>query len=85
MDPDPSGLTVPLSLVVPLSQNLTLLLTEESLHLELFRLLLVKVINRRIKKKWTQEENRIVKECYYRSKKKLMGIDNKFMERQGYV
>ena len=42
---------------------------------------------RRIRKKWTQEENWIVMECYYRSKPKLMGIDNDAcnMQRQGYV
>ena len=39
------GLAVPLSVVVPLSWSLTLLLTEKSLHLKLSRLLLVKVIN----------------------------------------
>ena len=28
---------------------------------------------RRIRKKWTQEENRIVMECYYKSKPKING------------
>ena len=43
---------------------------EKSLHLKLFKQLLPV---RRIRKKWTQEEDRIVMECYCRSKPKNNG------------
>ena len=35
---------------------------------------------RGIRKMWTQEEKRITMECYYWSKPKIMGIDNKCMQ-----
>lgn len=44
LDPDPSGLIVPLSVVVPLRWGLTLLLTEESLYQKVSRLLLGKTV-----------------------------------------
>ena len=37
------GMTIPLSMVLPFNRSLTLLLTEESHDLKLYRLLLVKV------------------------------------------
>ena len=70
------GLAVPLSVFVPLSGSLILPPKEESLNLNLSRLILVKVINSLrggFLKKWTQEENRILMECYYWSKLKING------------